>query len=53
MNQMSLNNAILSFAFSGVFAPHRTIGRSSPSPAPVRSRGSDAESARILLFKGK
>ncbi|HKT53872.1 MAG TPA: hypothetical protein VJP88_05440 [Caulobacteraceae bacterium] len=23
MNQMSLNTAIMSFAFSGVFAPHR------------------------------
>lgn len=25
MNQMTLNSAILSFAFSGVFAPHRRV----------------------------
>ena len=33
MKQLSLNNAILSFAFSGVMAPHRR-GPEMPKPAP-------------------
>jgi hypothetical protein len=32
-NQVSLNTAILSFAFSGVLAPHRS-GNQMPKPAP-------------------
>jgi len=39
MNQMSLNTAILSFAFSGVLAPHKREYVSNPvSTTPVSGK---------------
>jgi hypothetical protein len=43
MNRLSLNTAIMSFAFSGMLAPHRYAdedhgaGREDCGPAPARS----------------
>jgi len=33
-NKVSLNTAILSFAFSGVFAPHKRGSYEAPRPTP-------------------
>jgi hypothetical protein len=37
MNELSLNTAILSFAFSGVLAPHKRVGYEAPRPVSTES----------------